>query len=423
MPPIYVRRMQAESTKALADPEPFGSLEGSGRIGSGSHMQMTPLFRPALLLLMLPLLAACGRDQASSPAGAPPPTDVTVVTVKTGPVTLTRELPGRTEPFLVAEVRPQVTGIIQERLFTEGGQVEAGQPLYQLDDASYRAEYNSARAGLARAQAAAELARLNANRTTGLLEANAISRQEYENAVAALREAEAGVAVAEAAVASAEVRLGYSRITAPIAGRIGRSSVTQGALVTANQVTPLATVQQLDPIYVDLTRSSREFLDLRRSLDEGRIQQSDGIPVTILLEDGTTYEHTGTVAFSEVTVNPGTGSFSLRVIVPNPDHLLLPGMYVRAVVSEGVREQALLAPQQGVTRGPDGGTVAMVIGPDGTVIARPLQVSRAIGDQWLVESGLEDGDRVIVEGLQKIRPGMPVNAVEAAPSTDGVSVE
>ncbi len=386
-------------------------------------MQMTPLLRSAFFILTLHLVTGCGRDQAASPAAAPPPTDVTVVTVAARPVTLTRELPGRTEPFLVAEVRPQVSGIVQERLFTEGGQVEAGQPLYQLDDASYRADYNSARAGLARAQAAAELAKLNANRTTGLLEANAISRQEYENAVAALREAEAGVAVAEAAVASAEVRLGYSRITSPIAGRIGRSSVTQGALVTANQVTPLATVQQLDPIYVDLTRSSREFLDLRRGLKQGRVQQSDEVPVTILLEDGTTYEHTGTVAFSEVSVNPETGSFSLRVIVPNPDHLLLPGMYVRAVVSEGVRDQALLAPQQGVTRGPDGGTIAMVVAPDGTVVARPLQVSRAIGDQWLVESGLEDGDRVIIEGLQKIRPGMPVNAVEPAASTGGVVAE
>jgi membrane fusion protein, multidrug efflux system len=372
---------------------------------------------PLLLLLLLP--TACGRKAAT--ASAPPPAQVTVVTLKAEPVTLTRELPGRTQAFLVAEVRPQVNGIVQRRVFTEGGLVEAGQPLYQLDDAMYRADFQRAEAALGRAQAARELARLNAVRAAELTEAEAVSRQEGETAAAALQQAEAEVRVAEAALAAAEVVLGYSQIRSPISGRIGRSSVTAGALVTANQAAPLATVQQLDPIYVDLTQSSRELLEFRRHLSEGTMQRQEELPVRILLEDGTAYDHEGRVAFSEVTVERTTGSFNVRVLVPNPDHVLLPGMYVRAVVGLGVREQAILVPQPAVARDARGHTSALVVTAEGKVEPRPLTVSRTIGNRWLVDEGLGEGDRVVVEGLQKIRPGMTVQATEAhaaaAPST------
>ena len=358
------------------------------------------------------MLAACGGGEQQMPPQGP--AAVTVVTLKTEPVTLTRELPGRTNPYLVAEVRPQVTGIIKERLFTEGSLVEAGQPLYQLDDAVYRADYNSARAALLRAESAVEIARLNADRVAELIKVNAISEQDRDNATATLHQAEADVGVAEARVASMAVQLGYARITSPIAGRIGKSSVTQGALVTADQTTPMATVQQLDPIYVDLTRSASELLELRRALAGGSVRGTENTPVTILLEDGTPFSQQGELAFADVAVDPSTGSFGLRVVVPNPEHVLMPGMYVRAVISNAVLEQGLLVPQKGIARDPKGQATAMVVTPDGTAEAREVEVSRTIGDQWLVSSGLAAGDRVIVEGLQKVQPGMPVEATEAA---------
>lgn len=383
-------------------------------------MHASPRFRPGRLLLpvanvvLLCLLAAgCGKPSATAPR-APAPVEVTAVTLQPRSVTLTRELPGRTAAFVVAEVRPQVTGLVRERLFTEGGIVQAGQALYQLDDATYRAELASAEAALARAQASAELAHLNARRIADLAEAKAVSRQEYESSVAIHRQTEAEVQAAEAAVARAQVLLGYSRITSPIAGRIGKSTVTQGALVTANQSDALATVQQLDPIYVDVTQSSREWLELRQSIDAGTLARPNGVPVEILLEDGTRYPHDGTLAFSEVSVTPGTGSIGLRIVVPNPDGLLLPGMYVRAVVGTGVREQALLVPQPGIARDPSGRTTAMLVGADGTAVARPVRVSRTVGDHWLVEEGLAAGDRVIIEGLQKIRAGSPVKVTDPA---------
>jgi len=343
---------------------------------------------------------------------------VTVVTLEPEPVELTRELPGRTNAWLMAEVRPQVTGIVKERLFTEGSLVEAGQPLYQLDDASYRADYNSARASLARAEATLEVARLNADRAAELIKTNTVSRQEYENTIAALRQAEADIGVARAAVASSRVELDYARITSPIAGRIGKSTVTQGALVTADQAQPLATVQQLDPIYVDLTQSSTELLQLRKAVAGGNVRGTESAPVTILLEDGTRYEHEGELSFTDVSVDRSTGSFSLRVIVPNPDHLLLPGMYVRAVLSNAVLEDGILVPQQGIARDAKGNASAMVVAADGTVEQRSVEVIRTIGDKWLVNSGLDAGDRVIVEGLQKVQPGMPVEANEAAAAAD-----
>ena len=383
---------------------------------------VSPRIAPALFLALL--LAACGGGEAPPPEMPPPA--VTVVTLQPEPVTLTRELPGRTTAYVVAEVRPQVTGIVKERLFTEGSLVEAGQPLYQLDDAAYRAAYNSARATLARAEAALEVARLNAERAAELVKVNAVSRQEHENAVAVLEQAQADVGVAEAQVASTAVELGYARITSPIAGRIGKSSVTQGALVTADQTQPLATVQQLDPIYVDLTQSASELLEFRRALAVGSMREAEGMPVTILLEGGERYAEEGELAFTDVAVEPSTGSFSLRVLVPNPDHLLMPGMYVRAVISNAVLEDGLLVPQQGIARDPKGNASALVVAEDGTAQVRPVQVSRTVGDKWLVRDGLAAGDRVIVEGLQKVQPGMPVDATEARPVTaeaEAVSAE
>jgi membrane fusion protein (multidrug efflux system) len=361
--------------------------------------------------LLAATLTACGGQQGPPQGGGAVP--VTVVTIKSERVTLTRELPGRTTAFLVAEVRPQVDGIVTRRLFTEGGLVKQGQPLYQLDDAKYRADYNSAKANVVRAQATLVTAELNARRSEQLVKVDAVSRQDDENATAALRQAQADLKAAQAAADRAETILGYARITSPISGRIGKSAVTQGALVTANQATPLATVQQLDPIYVDLTQSSAEWLELRKQLAAGRIEGAHDMPVKILLEDGSEYSHPGKLAFSEVSVDPTTGSFALRVVVPNPEHVLLPGMYVRAVVGTGVRDHGVLAPQQGIARDPKGGTTAMVVGDDGKVAVRNVRVSQTVGDKWLVEEGLAPGDKVIVEGLQKIRPGAPVQATEA----------
>jgi membrane fusion protein (multidrug efflux system) len=364
------------------------------------------------------LVAGCGSQGGPPPAGMTP--QVSVVTLKPQAVTLTRDLPGRVSAFLVAEVRPQVSGIVKQRLFTEGGTVKAGQPLYELDDAIYRAQYNSARATLQKAQATQEAARLTAGRSAEMLKIDAVSAQDNDNAIAALAQAQADVAAAQAAVDSSAVNLAYAHIVSPINGRIGKSSITQGALVTADQTTALATVQQLDPIYVDVNQSSSEWLQLKQDIDAGRVQAgAAGAPANIVLENGSAYAGVGTLQFSDVTVDPTTGNFLLRVIVANPSQLLMPGMYVRAIVGEGVRPVALLAPQRGITRDPKGGATALVVNRDGKVEAREVRVSRTIGDQWLVEEGLSDGDRVIVEGLQKVQPGMPVTAVEAAPAEAG----
>jgi len=379
-------------------------------------MSATPYRILALSLAIALTLSACGGGDQEGQQGGPG--QVTVATMKAEQVGLTRELPGRTNAFLVAEVRPQVSGIVAKRLFTEGGLVSAGQPLYQVDDASYRAQSNSARAQLARAEATANAARLSARRITELAKVDAVSKQDLENAVAAQKQAEADVGAAKAALDAANVTLGFARITAPISGRIGKSSVTQGALVSAGQADALATVQQLDPIYVDLTQSASELLQLRRELASGRLQDNQSLPVTILLDDGTPFEHKGSLEFSEVSVDPTTGSYGLRVKVANPDQVLMPGMYVRAVVGSGVRESALLVPMQGIARDAKGDTSAMVVGKDNKVEVRPVKVSQALGSKWLVEDGLKAGDKVIVEGLQKIQPGMPVQATEmgAAPT-------
>ncbi len=362
------------------------------------------------------LLAACGGGAPRGMPGAVAPQG-SGVTLQAQPVALTRELPGRTSAYLVAEVRPQVSGIVKRRLFTEGGHVDAGQPLYELDDSIYRAQYNSARAALQKAQATLEAARLTANRSAELLKIDAVSTQDNETAIATLREAEADVASAQAALDSSAVNLAYAHLASPISGRIGKSWVTPGALVTADQATAMATVQQLDPLYVDVNQSSSEWLQLRQEIDAGHVQSGGrDTPAQIVLENGATYEHPGKLQFADVTVDPTTGEFLLRIIVPNPNHLLMPGMYVRAVVSEGVIPQGILVPQRGVTRDPKGGATALVVDRDGKVERRDIGVSRTVGDQWLVDSGLVAGDRVIVEGVQKVQPGMQVQASEAGSS-------
>jgi membrane fusion protein, multidrug efflux system len=366
------------------------------------------------------LASGCGAPSGPMPGGMTP--EVVVVTLKPQSVALTRDLPGRVSAYLVAEVRPQVSGIVKQRLFTEGSSVKAGQPLYELDDAIYRAQLNSARATLQKAQATEAAAQLTAARAAEMIKIDAVSAQDNDNAIAALAQSKADVAAAQAAVDSSAVNLGYAHIVSPISGRIGKSGITQGALVTAQQAQALATVQQLDPIYVDVNQSSSEWLQLKQDIDAGRVQAgASGAPTKIVLETGTAYPTEGKLQFSDVTVDPTTGNFLLRVVVANPNALLMPGMYVRAVVGEGTRPQGLLVPQRGVTRDAKGAAIALVVGADGKVELRELQVSRTVGDQWLVEGGLAEGDRVIVEGLQKVKPGMAVKAVEASPAGQGAT--
>ena len=362
------------------------------------------------------LVGGCGGQGARPPRGMTP--QVAVVTLKPQVVTLTRELPGRVSAYLVAEVRPQVSGVVKRRLFTEGGTVKAGEPLYELDDAIYRALFNNARATLQKTQATQEAARLTANRSAALIKIDAVSAQDNDNAIAALGQAQADVAAAQAALDSSAVNLAYAHIVSPISGRIGKSSVTQGALVTADQATAMATVQQLDPVYIDVNQSSGEWLQLKQEIEAGRVQAGVAdAPTKIVLENGVTYATEAKLQFSDVTVDPTTGNFLLRAIVANPNQVLMPGMYVRAVVGEGVMPQGLLAPQRAVTRDPKGDATALVVAQDGKVEAREVKVSRTIGDQWLVESGLAAGERVIVAGLQKVQPGMTVKAVEATPDS------
>lgn len=362
------------------------------------------------------ILAGCDRpDAAAQESATPPPTEVGVFVVEAAPVTLTTELPGRTSPFLIAEIRPQVSGIVKKRHFTEGSEVEAGELLYEIDPATYEAAHATARASLARAEANLEAAQRKAERYQELSGINAISKQASDDAAAALKLAEAEIAAGKAAVSSAAINLDYTELRAPIAGRIGRSAVTAGALVTASQQTSLATVQQLDPIYVDLTQSSTDLLRLKRDLASGRIERANGdtAAVTLVLDDGSTYAHPGELAFSEVSVDPGTSSVTLRAVFPNPDQELLPGMYVRAVIEQGVDRDAILLPHRAITRDPRGTALAMVVGEGDKVEARTLTVERALSEGWLVSDGVAPGDRVIVEGLQRIRPGAQVSVVEA----------
>jgi len=382
------------------------------------HERPKRLHVALLTVTLAAALAGCGH-QKEGPQQGPGAMPVTVVTLRAEPVTLVRELPGRTSAYLVAEVRPQVSGIVKARLFSEGASVKDGQALYQLDDATYRADYDIAKAALARSEATLVAARLRARRTGELVKTGVVSAQDNDNAVAALAQAEADVQSSRAALTAAGVVLGHARITSPISGRIGKSAVTEGALVKAEQDAPLATVQQLDPVYVDVTQSSAELLQLKRELAAGTLEAHASLPVTIVLEDASRYAHDGTLEFSDVSVDPGTGSYLLRIKVPNPDRTLLPGMYVRALVGNGVRPQGLLVPQQGIARDPHGNATALVVGKDGKAEIRVVQATRTIGDKWLVDGGLVAGDRVIVEGLQKVQPGMPVAATEATPAASG----
>jgi len=354
------------------------------------------------------LLVGCGKKEQ---ARAVP--EVAVVTLQPERVAITFELPGRTSAFLMAEVHPQVNGIVQKRLFTEGSDVKEGEALYQIDPRPYQAAYDTAAAALARGEANLPAIRKRAERFKALAADNAVGQQDYDDATAALKQAEAEVQALRAGVESARINLGYTRIVASISGRIGKSNVTPGALATAYQGPAFATIQQLGQVYVDSPQSSATLLGIQRNLAAKRIK--GGTPeqakVKLLLEDGTPYPQTGILKFSDVTVDPSTGSQILRMVFPNPNHTLLPGMYVRAIVEEGVAEQAILVPQQGVSRDPKGNAIALVVDGSDKVEQRTLKVDRAIGSKWLVTEGLKAGDRVILEGLQKVRPGAAVKVV------------
>jgi membrane fusion protein (multidrug efflux system) len=349
-----------------------------------------------------------------APAAARPAPEVAVVTMEERTVALTSELPGRTAVYQVAEIRPQVGGILQKRAFTEGAEIKAGDLLYQIDPATYEVNAARARAAVAKARAELQPARLKAARYRDLIRTKAVSQQDHDEVQASLALAEANVSAAQAELEAALIDLERTRVVSPIGGRIGRSAVTPGALVTANQAQAMATVQQLDPIYVDLTQSNVELLRLKRSLSSGAVQSSGetGATVRLFLEDGTPYPHQGTLQLAEASVDQGTGSVTLRAVFPNPERELLPGMYVRAVVEEGVLPRTVLVPQQAVTRNAKGEALALVVDAEDKVAARPLQLDRAVGGDWIVRQGLAAGDRVIVEGLQKARPGTQVRIAQ-----------
>lgn len=361
------------------------------------------------------LVGGCQGGKGKQTAPAPVP-EVATLKISTEHVALTTELPGRVSAYRSAEIRPQVNGLIRKRLFTEGAEVKAGQVLYQIDPAPFQAALENAKAAVAKAEAGLDAARSRAERLKELLPEKAVSKQEYDDAAGALKQTEADIEFWKATVQTARINLDYTRITAPVSGRIGKSNVTEGALVTAQQPAPLAIVQQLDPVYVDVPQSTTEMLRLKRSLVGGRLNQggADQKKVKLLLEDGWAYPLTGTLQFRDVTVDPTTGSVILRVVFPNPQGVLLPGMYVRAMVREGIKEQAILIPQQAVSRDPKGNPFALVVDARGKVEQRALTLDRAIGGRWLVSAGLAPGDRVIAEGVQRVRPGASVKEVPFA---------
>ena len=377
-------------------------------------------FTPLAVVLMLSgslALTGCDDKPAQQGAGQQAP-EVGIVTLKSEPLQITTELPGRTSAFRIAEVRPQVSGIILKRNFTEGSDIEAGVSLYQIDPATYQASYESAKGDLAKAQAAAKIAQVTLNRYQKLIGTNYISQQDLDTAQADAMQANAAVVAAKAAVETARINLAYTKVTSPISGRIGKSAVTEGALVQSGQTTALATVQQLDPIYVDVTQSSNDFLRLKQELESGTLKQENGkAKVELIASNGEKLPQTGTLEFSDVTVDQTTGSITLRAIFPNPNQSLLPGMFVRARLEEGTNPNALLVPQQGVTRTPRGDASVMVVGEGDKVEQRQITAAQAIGDKWLVTEGLKTGDRVIVTGLQKVRPGAQVKVQEVKAET------
>ncbi|UCJ18581.1 efflux RND transporter periplasmic adaptor subunit [Pseudomonas sp. MM211] len=363
-------------------------------------MQKKPAFAAMVSAIALATLtlAGCSEDAAPPPQQAP---TVGIVTLQAEPYTLTTELPGRTAAFRIAEVRPQVDGIIQKRLFKEGTEVKAGQQLYQIDASVYEAAAKSAQATLASAKSLAE-------RYKDLVADQAVSRQAYDEAQAARLQA-------EASLEQARINVRYTKVMAPIAGRVGRSAVTEGALVSNGQTNAMATIQQLDPIYVDVTQPTKDLLRLRRELESGQLQKAgdNAAKVQLRLEDGSNYEHEGTLEFSEVSVDEGTGSVTLRAVFPNPDHNLLPGMFVHARLAAGVNQQAILAPQQGVTRNPKGDPTALVVNAENKVELRQLKAERTAGNRWLILEGLNPGDKLITEGLQFVQPGAEVKTTDA----------
>nr|WP_312893207.1 efflux RND transporter periplasmic adaptor subunit [Ancylobacter sonchi] len=389
------------------------------------HARRSPLLPVSLFVLLL--AAGCDGRQGSAPAGAGPQErpQVGVVTVHPQSVAITAELPGRTTASLIAEVRPQVGGIIKERLFEEGSEVKAGDALYQIDPATYQASFDSAVASQQKAEAAVPSAQAKLERYQGLIKQNAVSKQDYDDAVASLAQAKAEVASAKASVDTARINLDFTRITAPIGGRIEKSSLTPGALVTASQDTALTTIRTLDPINVDVTQSSTNLLNLRQAIKEGRIKiAGSDVKVRLKLDNGTLYSHEGTLEFSSAYVDETTGTFGVRAQFPNPDRLLLPGMYVRALVEEGVAPNSFLVPQRAVTRNTKGEPVALVVDGDGKIGQRVLTVGRSVGNNWLVESGIADGDRVVVEGSQFVTVGQLASPVEVTlDETTGEVVE
>jgi membrane fusion protein (multidrug efflux system) len=381
------------------------------------NRRISPFHRTSILGLVCgSILAACSSGNSAVPPNPPP--EVGVVTLHPQPVTITTDLPGRMTAYRIAEVRPQVSGVIVKRLFTEGSEVKAGQQLYQIDPAPFQANLESAQASLARARATLKSAALLTQRYKPLAEAHAVSQQNYDNAIAAESQAEADIALAKAAVDTAHINLAYTRMFSPISGRTGRSSVTEGALVDANQRTALVVVQQLDPIYVDVTQPSTMLLRLQRELASGQMKKAGDAQARaqLMLEDNTRYEQSGTLQFAEVAVDSGTGSVTLRAVFPNPRHILLPGMFVHEQIEEGVNEHGLLVPQRAITHNARGEATAMVVGANNTVSTRVIETERAIGDQWLVSNGVAAGDRVIVVGLQRLGSGVAeVKPMEVSP--------
>jgi membrane fusion protein (multidrug efflux system) len=380
--------------------------------------------RSAFLAMAIVSLAACGKGGQQQPQPGPPP--VGYVVVQEQSVTLTSELPGRTTAYETSDVRPQVNGIVTARLFQEGDRVAKGQALYRIDPAPYEATAANARAALARAKAAIASSAALARRYGELVKINAIARQDYENALTSAAQAQADVAAQEAAVHSAAIDLGRTTVRAPIAGTIGRSAYTIGALVTASQTNALATIQRLDPMYVDIQQSSADLLKLRQQILAGQVASDGKARVQLKLEDGSTYGPQGTLSFADVTVDPNTGSQTIRALFSNPNGLLQPGMYVRAQLAQGTQHQGLLVPQRAVSRDERGNPIVMVVGQGNKVEMRTLKTDRTVGDAWLITSGLKPGDKVIVEGGMMLRPGMPVtpkpwdpNAKPAAPQQPG----
>jgi membrane fusion protein, multidrug efflux system len=369
---------------------------------------------PAAILLISAAVSGCS-SQAQPAAVEPLPPEVGVVTVHRAQVPVTTELPGRTSAFLVAQVRARVDGIVQQREFDEGSDIKANQRLYQIDPAPYQAALQSSQAQLARARAALESTTAQAERDKLLVANNAISKQNYVNDIAARDQAAADVQAGLASVRTATINLGYTDIISPITGRVGPSLVTQGAFVQASAATPMATVQQIDPIYVDLNETSVEGLQLRQQVASGRIHLNgpDQTRVRLVLEDGSTYAGEGLLQFTDISVNEGTGSVTVRAIFPNPDHVLLPGMFVRAVIDEGTDDHAMLVPEEGVTHDRNGQATVLIVGKDNKVSQKTVNASRTLGDSWVVEGGLQEGDRVVVSGLQRVKAGMPVRAVAA----------